>query len=400
MPIYEYEGKLLTGSKVKGKLDLESVDDVKKNLRDKGIFPISIREKQAVNSLSFDQMKEIPYKDLAIMCRQLHFTLGAGIPVLRSINIVKNQIENKKLRRILESTNEGIQKGVSLSELFYKNKDIPYMLSAMVQVGEATGNIDSIMGSLADYYDNQHRQKKKIQNALTYPKFLFAFAMIVVIGLVTFVVPTFVEGILSAGQELPIPTKIVVGISYFIKSNLLLLIGIVIILLILKKVVIDKNKSIQLAIDRFLIKNKRVAAISQQIYTARFARTFGILIQGGMNILESLIIAADAVDNSFVKKAMGECIDMVKKGSSIGEALEVQEIFPLLLTQMMRVGEETGSLEDILKRTSDFYDAEADFALQRLTALVEPIMIITLAIIVGFVVISIAIPMFQVMGAV
>ena len=235
MPVFLYEGKSLDGSTVKGMIDLETQDDVKEMLRSKGIFPISVRENNKGATLEFNIKKGIPFDHLAILCRQFYFTLSEGVPMLRAIGMIKDQIEHKRLRKILDNVHEEVQKGSALSEVFRKHKDIPFMLTAMVEVGEATGNIDQVMEEMADYYDKQHRQKKKIDAALTYPKFLLVFAICIVMGLVSFVVPTFVDSILSAGQELPIPTKIVIAISDFINSNFLLLVLIVIAIIVVKK---------------------------------------------------------------------------------------------------------------------------------------------------------------------
>lgn len=400
MPVFIYEGKMLDGSSSKGKAEVDNKEQLKHMLRSKGIFPISITEESKITNLEFSFSKGIVYKDLSVLCRQMHFALSSGIPMLRTLDMIKKQIENKRLKNILENVYEEVQKGSTLSSTLYSHKEIPYMLSAMVQVGESTGDIDGIMGELADYYDKQHRQKKKIDNALTYPKFLLGFAFLIVTILVAFVVPTFVEGILSAGQEVPLSTQIVINISNFITRNFLLLILIGVFLFIIKKIFIDTNKKVQYEIDKFLVKNNTLASISQQIFTSRFARTFGILVNGGMNVMDSIDIAGNAVDNLFIKESLEECKAMISSGSSIGEALEIKNIFPLMLTQMMKVGEETGSLDRILKKTSEYYEVEADFALQKLTTLIEPIMIIFLAGIVGFVVISMALPMFQIMGAV
>lgn len=400
MPVFVYEGKSLDGSVAKGVMEAEDKEEVKESLRNKGIFPTSIRENSKGATLEFSIKKGIPFENLAIFCRQFYFALSAGVPMMRSIAMIKDQIEHKKLKSILEDVYEEVQKGSALSEIFRRHKDIPFMLTAMVEVGEATGSLDQIMGEMADYYDKQHRQKKKIDAALTYPKFLLVFAICIVLGLVSFVVPTFVESILSAGQELPLPTQIIINISAFITQNFLLLVFIVIALFIVKKVFIDTNYAIQYQIDKFLVTDKRLGKITQQIFTARFARTFGMLVKGGMNIIESLSIAANAVDNKFIKKSIDECITLISTGARIGDTLESKKIFPLMLTQMMKVGEDTGSLDDILKKTAEYYEIEADFALQKLTALIEPVMIVFLAIVVGFVVISIAMPMFQVMGAV
>lgn len=400
MAIYIYEGKFLNGSVTKGKLYAINKEDVNLLLRERGIFPITIVEEGQGSSLGINFKRKIPYKDLAIFSRQMHFALTAGIPMLRTLDMVKEQIENVKLKNILAKVYEEVQKGSTLSEVLSKYNTIPYMFTAMVEVGEATGRIDNIMGELAEYYDKQHRQEKKISNALTYPKFLLGFSLLIVITLVTFVVPIFVEGILSSGQDLPAPTKIIVAISDFIKGNFLILILIVIGIIIMKSIFVDNNEYIKYRIDRYLIKGKYIANISKQIFSSRFARTFGILIDGGMNVMEALTISANAVDNLYIKSAIEECKGIISSGMGIGIALENKEIFPRMLTQMIKVGEETGSLDNILKKTSEYYEIEADFAIQKLTSLIEPIMIVGLAFIVGFVVISLALPMFQIMGAI
>ncbi len=400
MPIYVYEGKTLNGSVAKGKAEYFNINEARESLRGKGIFINSIKEETASMNIEFNLKRNIPYQDIAIFCRQLHFGLAAGIPMLRAISMVKDQIEHKKLKKILNNVYEEIQKGSALSEVLGQHKEIPYMLTAMVEVGEATGNIDHIMGEMAEYYDKQHRQKKTIDAALTYPKFLLAFSICIVIGLVTFVVPTFVDSILSAGQELPLPTQVLIAISDFVKNNFLLLIVVSIGLYIFKLTLIDINPKIQYEIDRFLVTNKKLSPITQQIFTARFARTFALLVQGGMSVMNGLEIAGNAVDNRYIKKMVEECNLLIQKGAGIGDSLETRKIFPKMMTQMMKVGEETGSIDDILKKTSEYYEIEAEFAIKKLTALIEPIMIVFLAFIVGFVVISLAMPMFQVMGAV
>ena len=398
MPIFLYEGKLLDGSKVKGTAELKTKYDVRYMLREKGIFPVSITENKT--SIEFSFKKTIPFESLAILCRQFYFTLSAGIPMIRAISMIKDQIQHKKLKSILGNVFEEVQKGSSLSEVFHKHKEIPFMLTAMIEVGEATGSIDQVMEEMADYYDKQHRQRKKIDAALTYPKFLLIFAICIVMGLISFVVPTFVETILSAGQELPLPTRMVIAISDFITSNVLLIILVVIGLILVKKLFIDTNYKIQYRIDKFMVTDKYLGKITQQIFTARFARTFAMLVKSGMGVIESLAIAGNAVDNRFIKKSVDEAAKSVSTGARIGETLEIKNIFPPMLTQMMKVGEDAGKLDGILMKTAEYYEIEAEFALQKLTALIEPIMIVFLAIIVGFVVISIAMPMFQVMGAV
>ncbi len=399
MTLYIYQGKKIDGSIIKGKTEVENEEEARILLRNRGIYATSIKEENSINNLSINLDKKIQYKDLAILCRQMYFSLNAGITMLRALDMIKEQVENKRLKRILRKSYEDVQKGLSLSEALEKHKEIPYMFCATIRVGESTGALDDIMGDMSDYYDKQHRQRKKINNALTYPKFLMVFSILIVMGLVIFVVPTFVEGILSAGETVPLPTQIIINISYFVKQNGILLGMVIIVLLLIKRVFIDKNEIIQFNIDKLLVKGKYISAISQQIFTSRFAKTFGLLVNSGMNVIESLEITGNAVNNRYIKHELELCKRDINSGKSIGDALENRKVFPVMLTQMMKIGEETGSLDNVLKKTSEYYEIEAEFAIEKLTALVEPAMIIFLAIIVGFVVVSLVIPMFQIMGA-
>lgn len=398
MPVFLYEGKSLKGSKIKGSVKLNNKDDVRSMLRSRGIFPISIIESTINTNLEFNSKKEIPYNSLAIFCRQFYFALSSGIPMLRSIEIIKEQIEHKKLKSILHNVYDEVQEGSSLSEVFYKYKEIPFLLTAMIEVGESTGNINKVMNQMAEYYDKQHRQRKKINIALTYPKFLLIFTFCIILGLVSFVIPTFVEIILESGQQLPLPTKIIIEISKFINSNFLILTLIIALLFIVKKLLIDNNYTIQYKIDKFIVTNKKLSNITQQILTARFARTFAMLIKGGMSVIEALSISGNSVDNKFIRESIDDAKRYISTGAGIGETLEDKNIFPIMLTQMIKVGEETGSLDGILIKTAQYYEVESDFALQKLMSLIEPSMIVFLAIIVGFVVISILMPMFQIMS--
>lgn len=398
MPVFLYEGKSLKGSKIKGSVQLNNKDDVRSMLRSRGIFPISIIESSINTNLEFNSKKEIPYNYLAIFCRQFYFALSSGIPMLRSIEIIKEQIEHKKLKSILHNVYDEVQEGSSLSEVFYKYKEIPFLLTAMIEVGESTGNIDKVMNQMAEYYDKQHSQRKKINIALTYPKFLLIFTFCIILGLVSFVIPTFVEIILESGQQLPLPTKIIIEISKFINSNFLILTLIIALLFIVKKLLIDNNYTIQYKIDKFIVTNKKLSNITQQILTARFARTFAMLIKGGMSVIEALSISGNSIDNKFIRESIDDAKRYISTGAGIGETLEDKNIFPIMLTQMIKVGEETGSLDGILIKTAQYYEVESDFALQKLMSLIEPSMIVFLAIIVGFVVISILMPMFQIMS--
>lgn len=400
MTIYNYEAKNIEGIVIKGKLEVDTREDLQKNLREKNFFLIKADEEITTNNLSFDRLKEIPFKDLSMFCKELYFTLSAGIPMIRSLEIIQGNIENKRLKTIVEELIEEIKKGKNMSDVLKEKEGIPNMLSSMIAVGESTGYLDEIIKDMSIFYDKQHQQKLKIKSALSYPKILVGFGALVTIGLVTFVVPSFVETITSSGGEIPIITKIVIGISDFCRNNFIILVILTVLIMGIKKYILDKNERYIYERDKLLMTSKKLGAIVQQVTTARFARTFAILMKGGMGIIESIDIVSETVGNEYTKDLLQECKELVNVGSGIGEALEAKEVFPSLLTQMMKIGEESGRLDIILDQISDFYDAESDFAIKKFTSLIEPMVIIGLAIVVGIVLIALVLPMFQSMGAV
>lgn len=395
MPLYKYEAKDLNGKLLKGKIELNNVDELRKILKQKGFYLTKYDTGRQSLNIDFDMLKKIPKKDISIFCREMYFALSSGITIIQSLEIVKDQIENKKLKSILRNVYDEVGKGKLLSEVFKKHKDLPNLFVYMIEVGEETGKIDEIMKSLADYYDNQYKQEKKIKNALIYPKFLFIFSILIVLVLVTFVVPIFVKNLLSANISLPIPTQIVVWISNFMKRNWIYIILIVLLFLIIKNNILNKNKAYKMFRDRFIVKFKFIKNMTMQIYTARFARTFSILFGGGISVVRCIEICSDVIGNEYLKKKLINSKDLINEGSSIAESLEISNAFPKMLIQSIKVGEESGSVEEILEKASQFYDSESNFALEKLTNLVEPVMIVVLAILVGFIVISLLLPMFS-----
>lgn len=399
MTVFNYEAKNIDGIVIKGKLEVDTKEELQKNLREKNFFLIKVEEEVAANNLSFDKFREIPFKDLSMFCKELYFTLSAGIPMIRSLEIINGNIENKKLKAVIEELIEEIQKGRNMSDVLKEKDEIPNMFSAMVAVGESTGYLDEIIKDMSIYYDKQHQQKLKIKSALSYPKVLVAFGSLITVGLITFVVPTFVETITSSGGEVPLITRVVIGISDFCRNNFIILAILVMGIIGFKKYILDKNENFIYERDKFLMNSKKLGAITQQVTTARFARTFAILIKGGMGIIESIDIVSESIGNEYTKKLLQESKELVNVGSSIGEALEAKEVFPTLLTQMMKIGEESGNIDSILDQISEFYDSESDFAIKKFTSLIEPVVIIGLALVVGIVIVALVLPMFQSMGS-
>lgn len=400
MPLYKYKAKNLDGKVIKGKIDIENSEELRKLLRERGFFLVDYEDSGMSINIDLGMFRKIPKKDISIFCREMYFSLTSGISIVQSLEIVKEQIENKKLKNILYNVFDDIKRGRMLSDAFKQYDDLPNLFIYMLQVGEETGRLDEVMGNLADYYNNQYKQEKKIKNALIYPKFLLYFSLIVVSILVAFVVPIFVQNLLSANEVLPVPTKIVIWISSFIKNKWMYIIAFLIVISILKIFILNKNKKYVYFKDRFIVNSKFIRTISMQIFTSRFARTFSILFGGGVNVTRCIEICADVIGNEFIKSRLLQSKEFISNGSSIAEGLGMENTFPKMLIQSIRVGEESGTVEEILKKASEFYDSEANFALEKLSNLVEPIMIILLAFLVGFVVISLVLPIFSMYDAV
>lgn len=400
MPLYKYEAKNMDGKKLKGKLNIDNEEELRRKLKSKGYFLISYENEESLINLNLNIFYKVSQKDLSILCRELYFSFSSGINILESISIVKNQVENKKLENILENVFKEVEKGKMLSDAFSKFKDIPKLFIDMIKVGEATGRLDEIMKDLADYYDKQYKQERKVKNALIYPKFLISFSLLIVAVLVAYVVPIFVENLLSANQKLPLPTRVVIALSSFIKNEILLILILILVIFLIKRFILDKNKAYIFLRDKLKLKVKILGTVSRQIMTARFARTFSILFAGGISVIDCMEISANVVENEYAKNKLLRCRDLIDNGSTIGDALATLDIFPKMLVQSIKVGEESGSVDKTLKKASDFYDSEANFALEKITNLIEPVMIIILALVVGFVVLSLVLPMFYMYQAV
>ena len=394
MPVFIYEAKNIQGSSLKGKMEASDEKAVTLMLREKSYYPVKVKLYKESLNIDLANFKKVSLKDISIFCRQFSVITSAGISILKAVDIVKEQTENSKLKKILSAVNEEIQKGKTFSVALREHKDIPNMLVNMVEVGETSGSLDKMMETLASYYEKEYKQQQKIKQATTYPKLIVIFALAIVCGLVTFVVPTFTEMIISSGGTIPLPTKIVLGISDFFKNYGLATLLIIAFMFLVVKIT-GKNNRRGLKSDKYLMKLPVFGKIYNQIITARFARTFGILMTSGVPIIQSLEICTQVLNSRTIGNTLLSLKEEVKKGAGIGGTLEDRKVFPPMLTQMIKIGEESGNLDDVLGKTADFYDDEVQVATAKLTSLIEPAIIIVLAVVVGFIVLAIALPMFS-----
>lgn len=395
MPVYNYEAKATNGQIIKGQLDATDEAAVVAHLRGREFYPLSIKRQGLNTDISTANFKKVKIKDISLFARQFAALITSGITIMRGLEIVSKQTENPKLKAILEDVSQDVQKGKSLSSSLGKHEEFPDMFVSMVEVGEASGTLDNIMERTAVYYEKQYKIQQKVKQATSYPKILVIVAIVAVAFLVIKVVPTFSGLITSSGGTMPLPTKILMGISSFAGSYWYTLIAIVALFIFLYKSYY-KSPEGRRNIDRIKITMPVFGKINKKILTSSFASTFGILLTSGVQLMESLTICSQVVGNVIVKEALEDTREQIKKGHSLGDTLEAKDIFPPMLTQMVKIGEESGTLDQVLEKTSDFYDSEVDTATAQLTSMIEPIIIVVLGGVIAFIIISIMLPMFEV----
>jgi type IV pilus assembly protein PilC len=400
MPQYQYEAKTFKGEMIKGTVEASDEVAVTDILMQKSYFPMSVKPYKESVHIDLSLYKKATLKDIALFCRQFSFVLSAGINILRALEIAKEQTENKRLKRMLEKVFEDVQRGQALSEAMGTHKELPEMLINMIEVGETSGTLDRIMERMANYYDKEFRQGQKIKQALTYPAVVSVFSIVVVIILMVKVLPIFIDMFSQfPNAKMPPTTVFLMGMSNFLATKWWLLIIIVAAIITLLKSYSGTEEG-SYNIDNIKIRIPIFGRLFRKIITSRFARTFGMLMSSGVPIMQCVDISADIVGNKVYNKALSSMRGELERGSSLGEILEREELFPNMLTQMIRIGEESGTLDNILEKTAEFYDAEVETATTQLTAMLEPAIMVVLAIVVGFIVISIITPMFEMYNAI
>jgi type IV pilus assembly protein PilC len=399
MQTYKYKAVTNTGSTVTGVLSGENKEEIIKNLRSKNQFPVLVEAMQKSRDLDLGRLKRIKIKDIALFCRQLYTMLNAGVTLINCLDILKLQTENKKLQGIISILHQDVQKGMTFSQALRESNAFPELLINMVMAGEVSGNLDTIMSRLAVHFEKENHIRNKIKGALVYPAFIGAITVLVVIFLLTFVLPTFISMFEGSGVEVPALTRGLISVSKFIRYYWYIVVGIVIaISYFIAKLVRTENG--KMTIDKVLMRIPIVKGTIQKMYTSRFTRTLSTLMASGIPLIQALESVAKVVNNKPVEKALLSTIDDVRKGINLSIPIRSTNLFPPMVYYMISIGEESGSIDDLLERTAQFYDEELDEAIKKMMGLIEPAMIVFMAVIVGLIVISIALPMFDLMKTV
>jgi type IV pilus assembly protein PilC len=393
MAVFAYQGRGAAGIQ-KGEIEAPDRMTAVGELRKRAILVTRISEK-AGGKTRVRSGGKVKDKAMAVFTRQFSTMIDAGLPLVQCLNILAIQSESSNLRGVTADVARNVEQGSTLAEALRKHpRTFNDLFINMVEVGETGGILDVIFQRLAAYIEKSAALKRKVKGALVYPASIIGVALLVIVFMLTFVIPTFAAIFRDMGAELPMPTRIVIGLSDFVRSYILLLIaGFVGCVFAVRAYYRTVNgKSI---IDALLLRIPIFGPLIRKVAMARFTRTLGTLVQSGVPILEGLRITATTSGNKVVEKAVLQCRVSVTEGKTVAEPLKNSGVFPPMVTQMISVGEQTGALDNMLSKIADFYDDEVDTAVNTLTSLLEPIMIVVLGGLVGGLVVAMYLPIFK-----
>jgi type IV pilus assembly protein PilC len=397
MPQFKYEGRDMKGRRQRGTIASESKRDAVLKLRQKGIKVIEIAEApQTLLNKEITFGKAVKLQDFVIYLRQFATLIRAGVSIVDSTRILASQTESKALQKALIDIEESLRSGNPLSAAAAKHPRIfPPLFVNMVKAGEASGSMDETLERLADHFEKMHRTRQKIVSALAYPTTVAIIAVAVVLFLLVAVVPTFVEMFADFHAELPAITKFVLKASEVMQTYWWLAVFFIIGLYVLFTV-LKKQKKTKYYLDYAAMRMPIFGKLVQKAALARMTRTLSSLFSSSVPILQALAIVENVVENEVIAKVMKQARDALERGQSLAEPMRRHWAFPPLVTQMIAIGEETGSLDAMLSKVADFYEAEVDAGTDRLKSLIEPLMIVLLAGVVGTIVTSIIVPMYDI----
>ncbi|MDG5786863.1 type II secretion system F family protein [Evansella sp. AB-P1] len=397
MPQYQYKGRLKNGMRKEGNISGKSKKHAIQKLREQGIASASLDE---VQPTFFNQEiyigNPVKLQDFVLFLRQFATLLKSGVSIVDSTNILAKQTESKALSGALENIEEELLSGRPFSEAASEQKKIfPPIFVNMVRAGEASGALDESLDQLALQFEKQHETKQKVKSALAYPIIVSIVAVAVVIFLLTSVVPMFASMLSDLGGQLPFITLFVLQASEII-STLWWLIILLILLIVAAIWIIRQKPDTKYYLDYFLLKLPIFGTLLQKAAIARMSRTLSSLFKSSVPILQSLQIVERVIDNEVISRTLRKSRDALEGGQRLTEPMRDNWVFPPLVVQMISIGEETGSLDEMLGKVADFYEKEVEYATDRLKSLIEPLLIVILAAVVGVIVISIIVPMFQI----
>lgn len=397
MEIYLYKARKIGTKKiVKSEGQFKSVEHAHEYLIGNHMVPLMVTKKTRLTTdlkeLSLFQPK-IKTQDIVFFCRQLGVMLGAGISIREALHILTTQVPNVSLRKKVKAIDQDVQKGNSLSDAMAKHGEFPNLLISMIKGGEAAGMVDRVMGKMATYYEKQLSFKREFKKALTYPAIVLATVVLVIPVLMIFVVPGFVEIFNDTGVQLPMATRIVMRISQWIRKRwYILIIGNM--LAITGLMIVGKSKPGKAFFGQIVLKTPLIGDLTKNIMSALFGEVLSLLLTAGIPMFQSLEIVGQVLQNSVAKEEIEDALKNIQAGSTLSRSLETSTIYPPMMVSMIRIGEETGVLDEMLEKTACYYNKEVEVAVDQLTVLVEPILILIIAFLIGGIMMAVVLPTF------
>jgi type IV pilus assembly protein PilC len=401
MPVYLWEGKNRSNQIQKGELEVANEDAVRAYLNRIKIVPSKIKKKpkDLFENVKFLQPK-VKEKDIIIFARQFSTMIDAGLPIIQCLDILQSQQENPTFKKMLKEIKEAVEGGTTLADSLKRfPKHFDNLFVNMIAAGEAGGILDVILKRLAAYMEKAAKLKRKVKGAMVYPAMTIAVAVIVVAVILVFVIPVFQQMFSDFGSTLPGPTLVVIAISEFVKSKIHWIIIAVVLFVIAFKKYYKTDKG-RLVVDSLALKAPVFGILIRKVAVAKFTRTMGTMLSSGVAILEALDIVAKTAGNRVVENAIYNVRSGIAEGRTMADPLQASGVFPSMVCQMIAVGESTGALDAMLEKIADFYDEEVDQAVENLTAMIEPAMIVFLGVVVGGLIVSMYLPIFKMAGAV
>lgn len=395
MPVYEWEGKTLRGEPRKGVLTAESMQELRGQVRREGVILTGAKEKKEEKTQQASGKKKVKRLQVGIFTRQLSTMISSGLPLVQSLDILSNQLDDANLRAVSKNVKTKIEEGMRFADAL---KEFPKVFDDLyvnlIVAGEEGGMLDTVLMRLANYIEKSEKLKKKVKSALIYPSSIVFVAIAVVLVLLLFVIPVFENMFTSFGKELPLPTQLVINLSHLVKKGFPFMVGGVVIGVFLFIRYYRTNPG-RRQVDRLLLKIPVLGILLKKASVARVTRTLSTLLSSGVSILESFVIVAKTAGNRIIEDALLTARVSISEGKSISDPLKDSGIFPPMVVQMVQVGESTGALDSMLNKIADFYEEDVDNMVANLTSLLEPVLMVFLGIILGGLIVAMYLPIFQ-----
>lgn len=396
MPVFDYTGRTSSGQIISGSIEAKTKEDILQLMRRQRIVVTKIRRKTNLSEITIGS--GVKTVEISRFTRQFSVMIEAGLPLVQCLDILATQTPNKIFGRMIGRVRDSVSEGNTLAASMRKEKRIfDDLYVNMVEAGELGGALDVILKRLADYREKADQITRKVKGALTYPVIVLTMLVLIAGVMLTFIVPIFAGMFEGLDAELPKPTQIVIGISDWLKANILVLIVLIILFIVGIKVG-RKNPKIRYILDWIVLHFPLFGNLVRKSSVARFARTLSTLLSSGVNIIDALTIVAKTAGNDVISTAINNSVISISEGETITKPLEESKVFPPMVTQMISVGEKTGNIDEMLSKIADFYEEEVDAAVETLTAMIEPLMTVIMGVVVGGLLVAMYLPMFDIIG--